>query len=142
MTWTNRYLTIRDINFGRHAPDPESGFVRAAPERPINIQHTLSGLGFGTMPPGVTVTRLTIAGGSTIAIPSTLADRLRNMIPGTEVNIQENYTLSTGRLWVNAIVVKAFDTTFYGVQPGPDGAPLEEWFTYTGFEAVVIGRTA
>lgn len=142
MTWTHRYLSIGDIAFGLHAPDPESGFVRADPERAITIQHTLSGLGFGTMPPGVTATRLTIAGGSTVAVPTALADRLRNLIPGTELPIQENYTLSTGRVWVNAIVLKPFDTTSYGFQPGPDGTPLEEWFTYAGFEAVVIGRTA
>ncbi|MFC4636997.1 hypothetical protein [Deinococcus hohokamensis] len=140
MQWQNRYLTVAGVSFGLGAPDPETGFVKAKPERNLNIIATATGLALAKLPPGIPATRISIAGGERIVIPNAQADVLRNLMPGDAVTISENYTLSTGRVWVNAIVVSPFDTTLYAVVPGPDGVPAEQLFTYSGFEAVIIGR--
>lgn len=140
MQWQNRYLRIGGVDFGLWVPDPETGGVEASPERDLSLIASVSGLTFASLPPDVTATRLTVAGGSSIAVPNDMADRIRNLMPGTRLDIAENYTLSTGRLWVNAIVTKPFKTTLRGLETGQDSVPTEQWFTYSGFEAVILGR--
>ena len=142
MVWQDRYLRVGLVDFGLFAPDPETGFVKAAPERDLTIISLVSGLSIAQMPPNLTATRITVASGTNVAIPNAQADVLRNLMPGTQLEIAENYTLSTGRLWVNAIVTKPFDTTLHAVESGPDGTPVQQWFTYSGFEAVILGRPA
>lgn len=140
MQWQDRYLRVGGVVFGENVPDPRTGYVKAVPERDLNLIALVSGLTLARLPPDITATRLSIAGGSDVAIPNDQADILRNLMPGQRLDIAENYTLSTGRLWVNCIVTKPFDTTLHAVETGPDGVPMEQHFTYSGFEAVILGR--
>ncbi|MBZ9715486.1 hypothetical protein [Deinococcus multiflagellatus] len=140
MNWQDRYLTVGPVAFGPAAPDPETGYVKAKPERNLNILALASGLSLAQLPPDIQATRITIAGGTNIAVTNDQADILRNLLPGDLVTISENYTLSTGRVWVDAVVVSPFDTTLHAVQAGPDGVPVEQYWTYSGFEAVILGR--
>ncbi|GGL18253.1 hypothetical protein [Deinococcus radiotolerans] len=142
MNWQNRYLIVGGTHFGVAAPDPETGFVKAKPERNLTLIASAAGLSLAQLPPGITATRITVAGGTNIAVPNAVADVIRNLLPGQRVTISENYTLSTGRVWVDAIVTAPFDTTLHAVKPGPDGVPVEQYFTYSGFEALVLGGPA
>lgn len=144
MNWQDRYLTVAGVTFSGAdwdgVPNPRTGYVRATPERDLTLLALASGVSVAQLPPDVQVTRLSIAGGEDVVIPNAQADALRNLLPGQRVTISENYTLSTGRVWVNAIVTSPFDTTLHAVDTGPDGVPTEQYFTYSGFEAVIIGR--
>lgn len=142
MNWQNRYLIVGGTHFGAAAPDPETGFVKAKPERSLSVIAAASGLSLAQLPPGITATRITVAGGTNIAVPNAVADVIRNLLPGQRLTISENYTLSTGRVWVNAFVISPFDTTLHAVPRGPDGVPTEQYFTYSGFEALILGGPA
>ncbi|WP_189062876.1 hypothetical protein, partial [Deinococcus arenae] len=44
MNWQNRYLIVGGTHFGAAAPDPETGFVKAKPERSLSVIAAASGL--------------------------------------------------------------------------------------------------
>ncbi|GGB64413.1 hypothetical protein [Deinococcus soli (ex Cha et al. 2016)] len=151
MIWDDRYLIVQGVAFCGVAwdgeewdglPDPRTGGVEAVPERELTLALTASGLSLAQLPPGITATRITINGGEDVAVPNAVADIIRNLLPGQRITISENYTLSTGRVWVGAIVINPFKTTVHAVETDQFGTPIEQWHTYSGFEALVLGGPA